>query len=118
MGLAEVRGNHAERFPTATEQRRGLYRAKAGGGGNRTVRCKVRMGQNIFYDDPLGALQGPTTGSAAFVHGAEMVEKLVPEAALRHDLQRLSSLIVQLNISEVSALQCNGGIEDLLQQRM
>jgi hypothetical protein len=75
------------------------------------------MGQNIFYDDPLGALQGATTGSAA-VHGAEMVEKLVPEAALCHDLQRLSSLIVELNISEVRALQCDGGIEDLFQQRM
>src|ERR1700738_1027529 len=108
MWLTKVRGNHAERFPTATEQRRGLYRAKAGGGGNRTVRRKVRIGQNIFYDDPLGALQGATTGSAAFVHGAEMVEKLLPEATLRHDLQRLSSLIVELNISQFRALQCDG----------
>src|ERR1700722_4499303 len=37
MRLTKVRGNDPERFATATEQRRGLYRAKAGGGGNRTM---------------------------------------------------------------------------------
>ena len=46
-----------------------------------------------------------------------MVEKILPEAALRHDLQRLSSFIVELKISEIRALQRDGGIEDLLQQR-
>src|ERR1700693_4238995 len=56
MRLTKVRGNDAEGFPIATEQRRGLYCAKASGGSNRTVRCKVRIGQNVFYDDPLGAL--------------------------------------------------------------
>ena len=73
MRSAKMRRDHAERIATATEQRRGLYRAIASEGGNRSVRLKVRIGQNIFYDDPLGALQGATTGSAAFVHGAEMV---------------------------------------------
>ncbi len=68
------------------------------------MRRKVRISQNIFYDDPFCALQSATTGSPAFVDGAEMVEKILPETALRHDLQRLSSWIVELNISEIRAL--------------
>ena len=79
MRLTKVRGNDAEEFPIATEQRRGLYCAKASGGSNRTVRCKIRIGQNVFYDDPLGALEGAETGSAAFLRGAEMIEEILPQ---------------------------------------
>ena len=58
MRLTKVRGNDAERFATATEQRRGLYRAIASGGGNRTVWRKVRIGQNIFDNNPLERASG------------------------------------------------------------
>ena len=47
-----------------------------------------------------------------------MVEKILPEAALRHDLQRLSSWIVELNVTKVRALQRDSGIENFFQHRL
>ena len=44
MRLTKVRGDHAERFTIATEQRGGLQRPKTGSGGNRPKQLKIRVG--------------------------------------------------------------------------
>src|SRR5439155_9055041 len=70
-----------------TEKRRALNRANSGDEGDRSVRLKFRIGENVLNDDALRPPQGPAKESSGLPHAVEVIQEVLVNAAMGHDFQ-------------------------------
>src|SRR5437660_4508948 len=82
------------------------------------MRLKDRIGQNVLDDHALAPLQGRAAGCGAFLNAVEVIQKFLLKAALRDDLQRAGSRVIELYVAKVGVEQGNSRIKDFLEQRL
>ncbi len=114
MRQAEMRRDHAEGFAAAAQKGRRLHGPEAGCRGLLAVR-EPGTGLHVLDDHALAPRQRRGT-RAARAQAPEMIEKVLPEAALDHDLERLILRTVEVDAAEVRLVQLHGRIEHDLQR--